>query len=232
MGSRVSHRSMGVDAVKTSPLDFLLSGLFITSILAGTLALVGLFLAPLTRAWLGDYHAIADFFLGLLAYGLLSALVVRLLLRFRRIQPGEYSMDSSVFTYWKLLTILYRLGQGALLPFTPVFVKPVVEMLFGARIGADVALGGTIDDPYMVSIGDGAVLGNASLVSANVISNGKIRFGEVRVGNGATVGANAVLLPGCEVGDNALVMGGAMVMAGTRIPAGETWRGNPARKWQ
>jgi len=217
--------------MKTSPLDFLLSGLFITAILAAALALVGWVLSPLTRAHLGAYHAIADFFMLLLAYGLLSALVVRLMLRFRRIEPGEYSMDASVFTYWKLLTILYRLGQGALLPFTPVFLKPVIEMLFGAQVGSNVALGGTIDDPYMVSIGDGAVLGNASLISANVISHGKISFGRVTVGAGATVGANAVVLPGCEIGDNAVVMGGAFVITGTKIPAGETWRGNPARKW-
>ena len=185
--------------MKTSPLDFLLSGLFITAILAAALALVGWVLSPLTRAHLGAYHAIADFFMLLLAYGLLSALVVRLMLRFRRIEPGEYSMDASVFTYWKLLTILYRLGQGALLPFTPVFLKPVIEMLFGAQVGSNVALGGTIDDPYMVSIGDGAVLGNASLISANVISHGKISFGRVTVGAGATVGANAVVLPGVRL---------------------------------
>jgi serine acetyltransferase len=217
--------------MKTSPLDYVLSGLFITVILAAAIALVAFVVAPLTRAWLGDYHAIANVALGLLAYGLLSALVLRLLLRWRRIEPGEYTMDSPVFTYWKLLTIVYRMGQGALRPFTPVFVKPVVEMLFGAKVGTDVALGGTIDDPYMVTIGDDVVLGNASLVSANVINNGKIVFGRVIIGAGATVGANAVVLPGCEIGENAVLMGGAMLMAGTKVPAGETWRGNPARKW-
>ena len=217
--------------MKTSPWDYLLSGLFITAILAAALALVAWVLAPLTRAGLGDYHIVADFLLLLLAYGLFSALTLRLLLAWRRIEPGEYAMDADIFTYWKLLTIVYRLGQAALLPFTPVFLKPVIEMLFGARVGADVALGGTIDDPYMVSIGAGAVLGNASLVSANVINRGKIVFGRVTIGAGATVGANAVVLPGCEIGDNAVVMGGAFVMAGTKIPAGETWRGNPARKW-
>lgn len=217
--------------MKTSPLDYLLSGLFITAILAAALALVGFLLAPLTRAWLGDYHAVADVGLLLLAYGLLSALAVRVLLKLRPIEPGEYAMEAPVFTQWKLLTILYRLGQGALRPFTPVFLKPVVEMLFGARVGADVALGGTIDDPYMVSIGDGAVLGNASLVSANVINQGRIVFGRVTIGAGATVGANAVVLPGCDIGEHAVVMGGAFVMAGTKIPARETWRGNPARKW-
>lgn len=218
--------------MKTSPWDFLLCGVFIGAILAGALAVVALLVAPLTRIHLGAYHVIADFLLLLMGYGLLSALVVRTMLKVRRILPGEYSMDSPVFTYWKLLTILYRLGQGALLPFTPVFVKPVVEMLYGAKIGANVALGGTIDDPYLVAIGDGVVLGNGSLVSGNVIVNGKIRFGEVRIGAGATVGANSVVLPGTEIGDNALVMGGAMVMTDAKIAAGETWRGNPARKWQ
>ena len=218
--------------MKTNPLDFLLSGVCTTLILTAALALVAYVLAPLTRTYLGDYHVIADFFLLLLAYGLISALLMRVMLRLRQIEPGEYSMDSPIFTYWKLLTIVHRLGRGALLPFTPVFAKPVVEILFGAKVGADVALGGIIDDPYMISIGDRVVLGNASLISGNVITNGKITLGKISVGAGATVGANAIVLPGCEVGDNAIVMGGAMVMAGTKVPAGETWRGNPARKWQ
>ena len=217
--------------MKTSPWDFVLCGAFITAILASALAVIAFLVAPLTRAYLGDYHAIADFLLLLLAYGLLSAVVVRTLLRVRRIEPGEYSMDSGVFTYWKLLTILYRLGQGALLPFTPVFVKPVVEMLFGAKVGANVALGGTIDDPYLVTLGDGVVLGNASLVSGNVIANGRIRIGEVRIERGATVGANAIVLPGTRIGEKALVTAGSIVIADSVIPAGETWRGNPARKW-
>ncbi|PYI87184.1 MAG: hypothetical protein DME26_06935 [Verrucomicrobia bacterium] len=218
--------------MKANPLDFVLSGVFIAALLLGTIASVGFIFSPISKSLLGDYYVVADFFMVLLTYGLLSAFVVRLLLRFRKIQSGEYTMDSLVFTYWKLLTILYRLGQGALLPFTPVFVKPLIEILFGARIGADVALGGTIDDPYLVSIGDGVILGNGSLVSGNVITNGKIQFGTVSIAKGATVGANSVILPGCEIGENALVMGGAIVMSGTKVPAGETWRGNPARKWQ
>ena len=55
--------------MKTNPLDYLLSGLFITALLAAALALVGWGLSPLTRATLGDYHVIADFLLLLLAYG-------------------------------------------------------------------------------------------------------------------------------------------------------------------
>jgi serine acetyltransferase len=217
--------------MQTSPLDFILSGAFITAILAGALSVAFLSVAG-TRAAFGEYHVIVDFFLVLLGYGLLSAVAVQAMLKLRRIHPGEYSMDSPVFTYWKLLTVLYRLGQGALLPFTPVFAKPLIEMLFGAKIGANVALGGTIDDPYMVTIGDGAVLGNGSLISGNVITKGKIRLGTVTIGAGATVGANSVVLPGSEIGNEALIMGGAFVLADSKVPAGQTWRGNPARKWQ
>jgi carbonic anhydrase/acetyltransferase-like protein (isoleucine patch superfamily) len=218
--------------MKTSVLDFVVCGVAIGAILAGAIAVTWALIRPLTTALLSEYHVVADFFAGLALYGALSALAVRVLLVVRRLEPGEYSMDSPVFAYWKVLTILYRLGQAALLPLTPVFARPWVQMLYGARVGADVALGGTIDDPYLISIGDGAVLGNNSLVAGSVVANGRITLGRVAIGAGATVRVNAVVLPGTDVGDGALLIGGSMVLAGTKIPPGETWRGNPARKWQ
>lgn len=216
--------------MKTTYMDFLLCGLVITLISAGAAGMVwGIY--PWSKAALADYHVVADFLLALLAYGLLSALVVRLLLRLRPILPGEYDGDSPVFTVWKLVTIVYRLGQGALLPFTTVFTRPVVEALFGASVGANVAIGGTIDDPYQVTIGVGAVIGHNSLVSGNVLYGGRLTIGRVSIGPGATIGVNSVVFPGVEIGENAVLMGGSYVMPGTRVPAGETWRGNPARKW-
>jgi serine acetyltransferase len=216
--------------MKTSYLDFLLCGVAIGAIVVGTLGLI-VVLLPLTQALALEYHVIVDLLLALLFYGLLSALLVRLLTKLRPLPSGEYALDSPVFTYWKLLTIVYRLGQDALLPFTPVFVRPLVAALFGARVGANVALGGTIDDPYLVEIGDGAVLGNASLVSGNMLNGGKFVCGPVKIGAGATVGVNSVVLPNTQVGENSTLLGGSYVLPGSNIPAGETWRGNPARKW-
>lgn len=203
---------------------------FVVAILAATYALIAQ-LVPLSTNLFGEYHVVADFLLGLLLYGLLSALTVRLLLKIRPIGPGEYPMESPVFAYWILLTVVRWLGQGALLPFTPVFMKPVISMLFGARIGADVALGGSIDEPCQVSIGDGAVIGFGSLVSGNLVNNGKLVIGEVKIGNSVMIGVHSVVLPGTEIGDNAVLLNGSYVVPGMKIPAGETWRGNPARKW-
>ncbi|MBK7464129.1 MAG: hypothetical protein IPJ50_16290 [Betaproteobacteria bacterium] len=63
-----------------------------------------------------------------------------------------------------------------------------------------------------------------------MIHGGKLICGPVKIGAGATIGVNSVILPGAEIGENVTVMGG-LRNAGVKIPAGETWRGNPARKW-
>jgi serine acetyltransferase len=218
--------------VKATFADFLSCTVAIGLLLTAALASVGYVSHPLAVRLIPDYFAIADFLALLFAYGVVSGVAIRLLVAVRALEAGEYAMDSPVFGYWKLLTIVYRLGHAALLPFTPIFLRPLVAWLFGARVGRHVAIGGTIDDPYLVTLGEGAVLGNNSLVAGSMIAGGRFTVGPVRIGAGATVGANAVVLPGTELGDGALLLGGSIVVAGTRIPAGETWRGNPARKWQ
>ena len=84
--------------MKTSYFDFLHCGAAIGAIVAGTLGLIAV-LMPLTKAVALEYHVIVDFLLGLLFYGLLSALLVRMLLKLRPMPAGEYAMDSAVFTY-------------------------------------------------------------------------------------------------------------------------------------
>lgn len=216
--------------MKTTWIDYLLSSIVITALLLAAVGGVAL-CVPYTRLVFGDYHVLVDLVLGLILYGLLSAVLVRAMLRLRPIPPGTHGADSPVFTHWKLVTVTYRLGQGALRPFVPVFMQPLLEVLFGARIGRDVALGGVIDDPYAVSIGDGSVLGNASLVSANYVDGGQLTCGNVLIGRNVTVGANCVVFPDTEIGDGATLLVASCLTPGARVPAGETWRGNPARKW-
>lgn len=217
--------------MKTSFIDYLLCTFAVSFILALSVVLVG-FAYPVSTRFLQDYHVVFDVLLFLLSYGLVSAVVVRLIVRIWSFAPGEYDAESPTFVRWKLVSVLYRLGQGALKPFTTAMTLPLIETLFGARLGADVALGGVIDDPYQITVGREAVLGFNSLVSGNMLYEGRLVCGPVRIGPRALIGVNCVILPGVEIGEGAVVMGGAHVMPNTRIPAGETWRGNPARKWQ
>lgn len=216
--------------MKSTWRDFVSAGIFITLLLAASIAIVWC-IHPVAASWLGPYHVLAEAALLLLAYGLLSALALRLVLRLRPFPAGEYQPGSADFTQWMLLTVLYRLGQGALNWFLPFYAQHVNDMLFGARVGQGVAFAGKIDDPYRVEVGDYAILGNYSLVAGSYIVGGKMICGPVRIGNNATIGANAVVLPNTTIGDGALLMSGSCLMPGTAVPAGETWRGNPARKW-
>ena len=218
--------------MKTSFFDFVLCGFVITLILASSLATVYFGIGPFSKQYLNDYHIIVNFFLFLLFYGLLSGVAIQVLIRVKPLQLGEFAMDHPNFTYWKLLTITYRLGEFFLFPFTTVFTKPLVVKLFGAKIGKNVAIGGIIDDPYLISIGDNSIIGQNALVAGNASMNGKIHFGKVTIGSGVTVGVNSVVLPDVELGNNSVLSIGSVLLPGTKVSSDETWRGNPARKWQ
>ena len=217
--------------MKVGPLDFILCSIFIGLILILSWVTNALLISPFLKHWLGDYYVIANCLIFILSYGVFSGLVVRLMLKLRPLQLGEFEMSGSNFTYWKLVIMICEMGRFALVPFTILFLKPVVAMLFGAKVGANAALAGALYDPFMVSIGKNSVLGAGSLVCGNMTTSGKLLLDRVVIGNDVTVGVNVVVFPGVNIGDGAVLITGAVVQQGTSIPAGETWRGNPARKW-
>ena len=216
--------------MKTSLLDYLLATLALSLVLAGSGGAVW-GLSTLSSGLFGDYHVFVDLGLALLCFGVLAALVIRALLWWRPIRPGTYSMDSPTFVHWKLITVLSHFGQTALIPLTPIFFRPLVSMLYGARLGSGVAIGGILEAPFFIKVGAGSAIGNASLVTGNFTQGKELICGTVKIGAGVTVGVNSVVFPNTVIGDNVTLVGGSYVMPGTKIPAGETWRGNPARKW-
>lgn len=217
--------------MKSSFSDFVVCGGVLSLIVALSWFIVGFGISPYAKLLCGDYYVIVNVMSFLLAYGVVSGLLLQLMLKLKPLPVGVFSMDSPVFTYWKLLSVVFLLAQEVMIPFTSIFTKPLVWRLFGAKIGSDVALGGAVGEPFMVTIGDGAVLGFGSVVAGSVIEDGKITLGNVVIGKGATLGVYALAMGGIEIGDNAKVVSGSVLIPGSRIPADEVWRGNPARKW-
>ena len=215
--------------MKTDLLDYLLSTLLLalaTGIAAGFAFLA---LPFLVAPAFGRYGVVVEVLSFLLAFGLSCAVFARVLLRLRPLLPGRYAMADPAFTVWKLYTVLYEFGVGALKPFTVMFLRPVVQTLFGARIGKEVALGGKLVDPQLITIGDGAIIGEGSVLTAHAINSGEIVLGRIEIESGATVGVGAVIYPGVRVGAGAVVGANAVVLTNTQIPAGEFWAGIPAR---
>lgn len=53
----------------------------------------------------------------------------------------------------------------------------------------------------------------------------------VRLGRGATLGPQSVILPAATIGNDATVGPSSLVMRGESVPAGSMWQGNPIGPW-
>lgn len=106
----------------------------------------------------------------------------------------------------------------------------------GLTLGPNVYLNdGFFIDPshcHLITIDEGAVFGPSVTLLAHDASSlkliGKTKIQAVRVGRGAFVGARSIMLPGSEVGDGSILGAGSVLL--TRVPPGEVWAGNPARR--
>jgi len=123
-----------------------------------------------------------------------------------------------------------------------------VVVLKGARIGADcnicaqtliegdVVIGDRVTVKSGVQIWDGSVIGDDVFIGPNATFSNDLypqskqypeKFHGVTIHNGASIGANATLLPGITIGEKALVGAGAVV---TRdVPSRAVVIGNPAK---
>jgi len=121
-------------------------------------------------------------------------------------------------------------------------------VLPGARLGADcninaqcliendVVLGDRVTVKSGVQLWDGlrveddVFIGPNATFTNDAFPRSKVyppRFAPTLIRRGASIGANATVLPGLTIGERAMVGAGSVV---TRdVPAGEVWAGNPAR---
>lgn len=145
------------------------------------------------------------------------------------LRPGsreEFAANVNVLFYIMLLNSLVRTN------FLPTPLMRVVYLALGARLGNNTYSAGAILDPPLTHIGDNCLIGHNAVLFAHVIEGSRFSLHPIRIGNGVTVGANAVVMAGVTIGDGAIVSAGAVVRKGTQIPAGETWGGVPARHLQ
>ena len=122
-----------------------------------------------------------------------------------------------------------------------------VVVLKGAKIGVDcnicaqtliegtVVLGDRVTVKSGVQIWDGSIIGNDVFIGPNVTFSNDLyprskqyssKFHGVTIHNGASIGANATLLPGITIGEKAMVGAGAVVTKD--VPARAVVVGNPA----
>ncbi|TLD45997.1 MAG: hypothetical protein FAZ92_01765 [Accumulibacter sp.] len=167
-------------------------------------------------------------------YGLTLLVVAPLLnsLLGGRLRPYRGSAVSLTALRWYVHCTLTLVVRYSFLEFvTPSPFAQLYYRLMGMRIGRNVTINSTaLADPSLIEMGDGVTVGGSASIMAHYAQGGYLVIAPVRIAAGATIGLRAIIMGGVEVGERAKVLAGSFVLPNTRIPAGETWAGIPARQ--
>jgi acetyltransferase-like isoleucine patch superfamily enzyme len=156
------------------------------------------------------------FFFGLI----LTGAAVRLLSL--GVGPGRYRAFSPTMVLWSLLNSIHTLAFRIILPIVPAgYFTTMYFRLAGCRLGRDVWLTtAALLDPYLMSIGDGTMVGGDVTISAHLFSRGRLYLAPVRIGRDCEIGAHALICAGATIGDGATVGIRAFIRRGSVVPAG------------
>ena len=127
------------------------------------------------------------------------------------------------------LTLVFRftfVNWVRVTPFLNLFHR-AMGMKLGARVQINTAV---VADQNLISVGDDTVIGGDVTLVAHVAERGRLVTAPVRIGRDVTIGIMAVVLPGCEIGDGAVIAAGAVLSKGAKVGPGEIWAGVPARR--
>ncbi len=170
--------------------------------------------------------------LGFFLFGLCLILLVgffRLLFRFR-LKEGIYPMYSWEAFKWVFMSSLYLMIHYTFIDF--ILLTPFANLLFrmlGANLGKNVQINSKyIFDATLLEIGDGTVIGGGAIINCHIVEGGRLKLKKVKIGKGVTIGSHATVMPGCEIGDRALIGASAVLLKNSKVPQRDVWYGIPA----
>jgi acetyltransferase-like isoleucine patch superfamily enzyme len=183
------------------------------------------------RQWLasGVGYGVAFFIAG---FTLLLIVPVYNFLLPTRAKPFRGGYFSIASVPWCLHNGLFYLVRYTFLPFvtlTPfgMWFLAAMGMKLGKRVFINTEF---ISDPRLITLGDDAVIGGSVHLFAHFGGGGHLTVAPVLIGARATIGQKATVMGDVEVGADATVLPHSVLLPGSRVGAGETWGGVPARR--
>lgn len=148
-----------------------------------------------------------------------------------RVRPGRHPLWSCWCSRWDFLFVAWDLiARNVLTEIEGTLLLNGCLRAFGMRIGRGVLLGpgfAQVVDPDMLDFEDGATV-NGSF-QAHTFEDRVLKIGPVVIRRGATVGAQAVLFYGADVGAAARVAPHGVVLKGDRLRSGGDFAGVPTQ---
>lgn len=160
-------------------------------------------------------------------YGIFLGILLGMFLLSRKgipyLHDGYHSVDDYMllYEYYEVYYVIFPYFAW----FFSVFLdtKPR-HLVFGAKIGKSTIVGnGRLFNPERTVIGDNCFFGYDAIISGHVYEGDKLYLKTVKLGNCVTIGANAVILPGADIGDNVIVGANTVVPKDKVIPANCIW---------
>jgi acetyltransferase-like isoleucine patch superfamily enzyme len=179
-------------------------------------------------AWLGTCLGLSFFVFGFALLVVVPAYNFALPTRVKPFKGGYFTIAAVPFYLHNGLFYLVRytvLPFFTLTPFGLLFLK-AMGMKIGRRVFVNTEM---ISDPCLITLEDHVVLGGSVRVFAHWGGGGHLVIAPVRIRRGATIGLAATIMGDVEVGEGAVVLPHSVVLPGSRVAAGETWGGVPAR---
>ncbi len=138
----------------------------------------------------------------------------------RKVTINEYKGEGNSLCQWyrirNPLRVIFNFLVIYFCKYLPSLkVKNFLYGIIGTKLGKNVSVGlGVVFDiffPELIEIGDDSLIGyNTTILTHEFLIN-EWRKGPVKIGKSVMIGANCLILPGVEVGDNATVSAFSLV---------------------
>jgi non-ribosomal peptide synthetase-like protein len=152
------------------------------------------------------------------------------LVMFYRPREGRFALFSWPTVGWGL--------TGAVTNFANVMFlihfkgTPLLNLWYralGAKVGARVSINTTrLFDWNLITLGDDVVLGGDCVIMGHSLEGGTMTMRPIVIKNGATIGGEAKVMPGCVVGERSVLGASSLLTKQTEIPDHQMWGGVPA----
>ena len=147
-----------------------------------------------------------------------------------KVQPAMHPLWSSWASRWDLVCLAWNVCAGSLVSrLDGTLMLNALLRLTGLHIGARVVLGTgfaeDLPDPDMLTFQDGATVD--CMFQAHTFEDRVLKMDRVIIRAGATVGSNAVLLYGADIGAGARVAPHSVVMKHEHLRPGVLYAGFP-----
>ncbi len=144
-----------------------------------------------------------------------------------KLKEGTHPLTSPEAMKWAFISSLFLMIHYTFIDF--ILLTPFANLLFrllGAKLGKNVQFNSKyVFDATLLEIGDNTVIGGGAIINCHIIERNSLRLKKVKIGRNVLLGSHCTIMPGCEIGDHAIISAGTIVPKGTIVPARTVFAG-------